>query len=486
MNGAPSSPSSGQSRDGQTSGGFEPPRKAWVTALISLAIVGLGVGGALVLVRTKPKPGRETAARLAPSVEVISAHFASHPVIVRAHGEVTAARTLIVMSEVGGRIVWQNESLVPGGFIKAGEQLVRIDPRDYAIGVKQQEALVSSQSLQLELERGRHEVAKREWELYQAERSATASAAPMAMAAGVPALLPPALTSAQPSLQPSAEPPALALRVPHFDSAKVALRAAAGGLEKAQLSLSRTTLSAPFNAVVDTESVEVGQLALPQAPLATLVGTDMVWVRVALPLSELSYLRFPSPGVAGASARVFAETGKGRIFRNGTVSRLLGALEPTGRLARILIDVEDPFGRRAKELGLPLLLGSFVHVEIDGGQLDQVIELPRRALEPGGRVYVLDQDDKLASRRVEIVLSGEDTVLVRGELAEAERVIVSPLAAPVLGMKLRVVERRAASGMVESGVPESATASATASGAAASAPAASAPAASAPAASGSR
>ncbi len=438
------------------------PRR-WLTALVSLAILAAGAGGAFVLVRTRPRAVREASPRAAPLVEVIHARSGSHAVSVKAQGEVTPARTLVVMSEVGGRIVWQNDRLVPGGLIAKGEPLVRIDPRDYSLAVRQQEVLVSSQSLQLELERGRHEIAKKEWELYEKERHD----------AGAGALLPLPLPPPQGtgSALPEAGPPPLALRQPHYDSAKVAMRGAESGLEKARLMLSRTSLTAPFNAVVESEAVELQQLALPQAQLATLVGTDLFWVKVALPLSELAHVRLPKDGAPGSSVRVYAETGKGRIHRTGSVSRLLGGLEPSGRLARLFVDVPDPFrlgtnapvavgdprgsahaGTKAghalaegrpvavteEGVDLPLFLGSFVHVEIEGGTLEDVIELPRRALEPESRVLVVDEEDKLASRRVEVVFGDEDTVLVRGELKEGERVVVSPLAAPVIGMKLRV------------------------------------------------
>ena len=52
----------------------------------------------------------------------------------------------------------------------------------------------------------------------------------------------------------------LALRIPHRQKMEAALEAARSRLKEAELSLERTTIRAPFNALVQNESVDLGQL----------------------------------------------------------------------------------------------------------------------------------------------------------------------------------------------------------------------------------
>lgn len=409
----------------------------WASVILSFVFVFVAVGMAAALVKTKPKPKKEAEAAVAPAVEIVSVAVGDKPVKLRLQGEVTAAQSLVLMPEVGGRVVWQDAQLVAGGFVSAGQPLVRIDPRDYSLAVQQQQAAVSSQSLQLQVEQGRRTIAEREWQLFK----------------GVP---PGGVASAAPSGS------ALALREPHLKSAEVALESARSGLAKAQLQLTRTVITAPFNGFIQSENVEVGQLVSPQSQLATLVGTDSFWVRVSIPVDQLGFVTLPRGEQAGSSVTVWTDTGKGRIVRRGRVIRLLGDLEPSGRMARIIVELDDPFGRTHSagdsspqptsggetdgmrgpaESDLPLLLGSFVHAEVDGDTLSGVAELPRRAMQSEGLVYVLGEDERLVVRKVEVIYGGEEKVLVRGELKEGDRAIVTPLAVPVVGMQLRLADR---------------------------------------------
>ena len=342
------------------------------------------------------------------------------------------ARQLILAPEVSGRILWHAPELVPGGTIEAGTVLVRINPLDYQLALRQSQAQVATQQLSLQVEESRRKIAEREWELFKKSGSHNGNKKP--------------------------EQGSLALRGPQLQSAQIALQAARSNVSQAQVLLSRTTLSAPFNAIVQQESVEIGQLVAPSAPLVTLVGTDRFWVQVSLPIDKLRFVELPLGDEPGSPAQVWVDTGDGRITRKGRVIRLLGDLDPVARMARVLVEIEDPLGlsqgravdaepnatlppsgddTSPTQSSLPLLLGSYVHVAIDGRELANVVTLPRRALQPGDRVYVLSNDDTLEIRTVKVLWSTADSVLVRSGLRTGDRVVISPLAAPVGGMKLR-------------------------------------------------
>ena len=85
-----------------------------------------------------------------------------------------------------------------------------------------------------------------------------------------------------------------------------------------------------------------------------------------------------------------------------------------------------------------MLLGAYVHVEIGGSEVQDVIRLPRLALRGGDKVFVADSDDKLEIRPVEIVRRGVDEVFVKSGLGQGDRVIVSAMPAATPGMELRV------------------------------------------------
>ena len=406
----------------------------WVTATIAVGILLLGVAFAVIMVKTKPKPQKSEENVVAPLVEVAPITVGTKPIRMQLHGEVMPARSIVVMPEVGGRVMWQSPELVPGGMVKKGDPLVRLDARDYALAVQQQQAQLSSQKVNLQLEESRKTVAEREWDLFNKERRE----------AGLP-----------PLEVKEGDDDRLALREPQRKSAEIAVKSADSALARAQLQLAKTTLTAPFNAFVRSESADVGQLVSPGFQLATLVGTDAFWVQISVPVDKLAYIDFPEGDEPGSKAKITMETGNGHVEREGEVIRLLGDLDPVGRLARVLIEVPDPFMLEGEPVGagakiesgdetapqkaqLPLLLGSFVRAEIAGVELEGVAEIPRLALRENDRIFILDAEDKLDIRPIEVVWGDDDKVVVNGKVKNGDRLILTTLPAPVQGMKLRV------------------------------------------------
>mgnify|MGYP005608846153 FL=1 len=209
-------------------------------------------------------------------------------------------------------------------------------------------------------------------------------------------------------------------------------------------------LRAPFNGFVKIEAVDVGQLVTPQMPLATLVGSDRFWVQVSVPVDRLTAVDVPGMNAdegKGAVAVIAQDVGGQRIERTGRVLRLLGDLDPVGRMARLRVEIDDPLGLAAPPKpgskqtsarpGLPLLLGAFVEVAIEARELGEVIELPRLALRDGSGVYVYGPDGRLIVRDVKIAWRTEKTVLIREGVTAGEEVIVSRLPSAVPGMLLR-------------------------------------------------
>jgi len=219
------------------------------------------------------------------------------------------------------------------------------------------------------------------------------------------------------------------------------LASAQSTLEQARLQRERTVIRAPFNALVTEELVDVGQVVAGASRIATLVDSDIFWVRVELPVDRIESIEIPGlrGATQGSPVIIDQQTTPGHIVeRGGRVVRLLSDLDPKGKMARLLVEVDNPLGSgKSDGEGMPLLLGSYVAVKIRGPRVDGVITLPRRALRESGQVWVLDSDSKLQIRRVAVIWARDEDVFVRGELHDGEQVITSRIAAPVAGMRLR-------------------------------------------------
>lgn len=385
--------------------------------VLPLVILAVAVLGAQALIATRPevaKAPREVPATL---VDVYTVGDERAQVTVEGFGTVRPAREVDLSPQVSGMVVEQNPRLVAGGYLEAGEMLLRIDPRDYELAVRGEEGALETARFNLEVERGRAVVAEREWGL---------------------------LEDSVPTTELGKR---LALREPHIEEREAALEAARSRLEQARINLERTVLRTPFNAMVVSETIDVGQYLSPSTRVANLVGTDTFHVYATVPYDQLSWVRLPDgDGDGGARARVVLEKRMAEaIRREGRVVGLLPDVDPNGRLARLLIEVRDPLGRGEAAGSPPLLLGSYVRVEIEGPDLEHVCTVPREAMRENSRVWIAAEDDTLEFRDVEVLLRRDAEVLLHSGVMPGERVITSPITTPLPGMRLRYAESQAGS-----------------------------------------
>lgn len=157
-------------------------------------------------------------------------------------------------------------------------------------------------------------------------------------------------------------------------------------------------------------------------------------------IDQLMWIQFPDDhNNEGSSVRIDnpAVWQQGQ-YRQGRVLRLMGQLEEAGRMAKLLVSVTDPLGLQGETTGPSLLIDSFVRAQIEGHPIPDVVVLPRAFLRDGGNVWVMNDDNQLEIRPVEIVFRGREAVYVSQGLSDGGRVVSSDLAAPVDGMPLRV------------------------------------------------
>lgn len=388
---------------------------------LALVVVGFMIAGWMI--NNPPTAERQQVEERITPVEILNAAPSGQTIVVRATGTVTPAKVVNLRPEVVGRIVEIADSLIPGGTFKKGQTLVRIDERDYQFAVEAQKERIANAQYLLKQERGQQLVAQQEWAL---------------------------LEDSVPTTEEGKE---LALRKPQIERAEAALEAAKSALEKAKLDLARTQIAAPFNAIVLNESVDVGQVVNTQMQIASLAGTDQFWIQVSVPVEDLRWIDIPTqPGRRGSEVRVIQESGTAHLQRKGYVVRLLGDLDTAGRMARLLVAVDDPLllKRKADDERMPLLLGSFVDVEIVGQDVESVYVVPRKALRDteetvAGRnvetawVWIMNGGDRLQYREVGILWRTPESVYVNSGLAPGDRVVLSNIPTPILDMKLTLL-----------------------------------------------
>ena len=88
-------------------------------------------------------------------------------------------------------------------------------------------------------------------------------------------------------------------------------------------------------------------------------------------------------------------------------------------------------------------MGLFVEAEIFGTWFENVIVLPRTALQEGDRVYVVAEDGSLSFRNVDLLRMTGETAYVQGGVESGETICLSALANAVEGQRVRPVAAEA-------------------------------------------
>ncbi len=374
--------------------------------LLPLLVVVIGVGTAMTLVKTAPRPKKVHQERKAPRVTVEALERKSTRPLIEAMGTVRPAEELALRPRVAGRVLGYASELVPGGKLAKDTVALTIDPADYELALRQAETNLAEAEANLAIEEGRQVVAQRELELLGEE-----------------------LTESE---------RALTLRAPQRATATAQVHRAAAVRDQAQLNLERTKVTVPFDAVVRERAVGQGAEVSSATTLATLVGTDTFWIELLVPTDSLAWIELPGPGHRGAAARIHDDAAWGAdVFRTGHVFRLESDVDSAGRMARLLVAVEDPLSLRRENAELPPLLnGSYVRVELEGCEAKEVFVIERAHLRTGDELWILDENEQLDRRVVTPLFRGRDTVLVAEGLRTGERLVTSGIAAPVHGMTL--------------------------------------------------
>lgn len=387
------------------------PRRSWLSfllnAILCLAILGGSVAAIIIINRTEPTAqqvnNRRKSAALVETVIVNRGSYSPQLVVL---GTVQPAQDIVLSPRVRGQVMELSPKFVPGGMVREGELLLQVDPADFENAVSIRNSELEQAQADFEIEEGRQSLAKQELELLGDSIGEINRA--------------------------------LVLRRPQFASIKSRVSAAKAAVERAELDLKRARVVAPFDAMVLRRDVNVGSQVGPGDDLGQLVGIRQYWVMAAIAVRNLRWVQFPDGNHEGSSVTLWNTDSWGAgVKRQGMVSRMIGALDQQTRLARVMITVDDPLGRKSDVP--PLILDTLIEARIAGKPIDNVIRLNREYVHDGDTVWVME-DGKLKIREAKIDFRDPDFAYIRDGLESGDEVVTTTLVTVADGVELRKVD----------------------------------------------
>ncbi|MFT5083727.1 MAG: RND family efflux transporter MFP subunit [Lentisphaeria bacterium] len=358
-----------------------------------MVAAGAGIIVAMGAMKSTPKIEPEVDS-LAPKVSTMRAAPQTKHISVSSQGMVLPAHKIELVSEVAGRVIAVTEDYADGGFFTKGQAIVTIDDRDYRFALLQAEAELAKAEELYAIEKGRARQAKSEWRNLG-----------------------------------DTEVNELFLRKPQLASAQAALQAAQAMRDKAELTLERTRISAPFDGRINLKNVDVGQYVSPGAIIAQVYSTESVLVRLPLTDKQVAKEELPLTAKSADSPAlpsvVLSSVYGGKYYSwNGTIVRTEGSFDVKSRVVYAVAEVKRPYVSVPNSNKPPLSVGMYVAAEIIGREMPDVVTLPRKALHKQHQVIIVNSDNTLLIRNIDVLNSNGDGVVVTG-LNAGERVLLT-------------------------------------------------------------
>ncbi|MCP4988741.1 MAG: efflux RND transporter periplasmic adaptor subunit, partial [Colwellia sp.] len=223
-------------------------RNKWIRVLLPIAVIGFFVAGYIVINATAKVEDEKAKVDTRPTVKTQTMAAEEHQVIIKSYGEVKPLESTLLATQVSGEVTHWNPKFIVGGFVKRGEVLFNIDPDNYHASVLESEAAVANAQSLLIQEKANAHVAREE-----ANRI------------------------------PNSKPSDLYLRKPQLLSANAALKSAQARLKRAQRDLAKCAVKAPFDALIISKNIGLGQFVNVGSQVAILNNIETAEVTVPVP-----------------------------------------------------------------------------------------------------------------------------------------------------------------------------------------------------------
>lgn len=375
-----------------------------------VAVLAISVGVVTALSAAKPAPEKKEDTQRFISLYVDEVRSDEVTLSVQAEGEVRPKTEIDLIPQVSGRIVGISESFAEGAEFDPGETLIKIDDTNYVIAKTRAEANLATAKVAVQREYANAKIKAEHWL----------------------------------DKDTQGKPSEYALNKPQVQEAEAMLAAAEADLREAKLNIARTEINVPFLGRVREKLVGIGQYVTAGTRLGRVFSTDVVEVRLPLSDTQLAELNLPIGFMAGGSnapqVQFSATVGNKQHTWTGRIVRTNAAMDQTTRMVYAIAEVDDPYGL-GSDAGAPMAVGMFVKAEIAGVNSQSAMVLPRLALRNANKVYVINDDNRLEIRTVDVLSTSTETVLVTDGVKPGDKVVTSTIPVAIDGMEVRAITR---------------------------------------------
>lgn len=401
-----------------------------ISLILFILIIALAVTASTYMISTKEKPKSVPNVQPGWLVSISKVEPINSQITIEGEGTVNAKNATDVIPQVSGKVIKVHPELNAGGTIPGNEPFIKIDPTDYQIALDTVDAEIKSLKASINSARADIAQARTDLEDKKDERDRTqklldnnvANQREFDKARRAYEISQAKLQSAEARLQ----------------STIASLNAAEVSREQALVNLKRTEVTLPYDAVVVSESVDVGMHVLVSQKIAHVYQRSTFEIPVPLTDDDLKWLNLegvinPETKTSKPSVTVSGQYAGIRCEWEGIVARIANEVDQRTRMQKLIIEIKDSNPQNIKRL----VPGMFTTVKIQGRKLDNIFRIARNALRENDTVWLM-KDNKLIIKPVEVLRKTDKAVLIGQGLSAGDQIITSPLESVSNGMKVRI------------------------------------------------
>jgi membrane fusion protein, multidrug efflux system len=408
-------------------------------SVLQVVLPGLVLAGALAafsyMKATRPEIAKRKIRETVFTVRSVPVRYRSVVPMLTLYGTTIAGRKVDLRSLVAGRVLETGPGLRDGGEVKIGETLLRIDPFDFEVRLREvraqlaeAEAKLAEMKASLSAEENNLAFAREQLKL---GRTDLERATPLARRGAVSArtvddrrLI---VVQRQQAVKRSADTIAVwHARIAQQEAAIVRLKTT---ITQSERRLEETVLAAPFNAYVANIEARVGRLLSVNDRVATLIDRDWIDVRFSLSNAQFGRLIGGAETLIGRRADVAWNVGSRTLKYRATVERIGAQVTSTTGGVEVFARIESPTSP------VPIRPGVFVEVTLPDARFDKIVVVPSTAVYDNARVYVI-QHGRLQARAITVKGVAGGDLLITGALKDGDRVLSSRLSTPGDGVRV--------------------------------------------------
>lgn len=421
-----------------------------------IIVIAAGVFGAMLIVKSRAPVEHSGASQPSKLVDVMVVEHIPLRTHVTAYGNVEPAISFQSKAEVGGTISYVHPDLKRGNSIAAGTVVVRIDPEDYEVTLKQTQADLSASrsslaQLQEEQKTTRRslELAKKNLAVGEKElrRTQQMLAKRLVSRSEVDREEQTVLQLRQQVAELQGQLNTYASRTA---SVNAQIKRSEQQVKGQQTTLGRTAIDIPFAARIGEVAIESGEFVRVGDTLFEALDVNGVEISAQLPVMHMRPLvshldRFADDGQPAGNIQTILQSlnltaqvrlvgGPSLAVWEARVLRFGESIDPTRRTVSIVIGVDNPYGQVIPGKRPPLLKGMYTAIDLYTPTREAMV-IPRQAIHQG-RVYVADAENKLAIKPVTVRFHQGDLAIIDAGLQVGERVIINDLIPVIEAMPL--------------------------------------------------